>query len=245
MADTLRHRGPDDAGLWVSPGGELELGHRRLSIIDLSPAGRNPMAWGDGRLWITYNGEVYNFQDLRRELEGCGVRFRSKTDTEVVLAAYDRWGVECLQRLCGMFAFALWDAPRHRLFLARDRLGKKPLYYAEYAGRFAFASELKALVADPEFPREVDQAALSLYLQYGYVPSPYSIFRAARKLPPAHWAIWEDGRLTVRRYWDPIEIALTAPFGGTETDAEERLESLLTDAVRGRMISDVPLGAFL
>ena len=245
MTDSLRHRGPDGAGVWVSPDGDVELAHRRLSIIDLSAAGRNPMSWDNGRLWITYNGEVYNFQDLRSELEGVGCRFRSRTDTEVVLAAYDRWGVECLQHFVGMFAFALWDAPRRRLFLARDRLGKKPLYYAEHSGRFAFASELKALVADPEFPREIDRAALSLYLRYGYVPSPHSIFRAARKLPPGHWALWEAGRLTVRRYWDPIEIALSTRFEGTETEAEEHLELLLKESVRGRMIADVPLGAFL
>lgn len=245
MMSALEHRGPDDAGSWISPDGGVALAHRRLSIIDLSPLGRNPMPNDDKTLWITYNGEVYNFQELRRELEGFGCRFRSQTDTEVVLAAYDRWGLDCLDKLAGMFAFALWDSPRRRLFLARDRLGKKPLYYAEYAGRLVFASELKALLADPDFPREVDPDALSLYLRYGYIPAPYSIFRAARKLPPAHHAVWEDGRLSVRRYWDPVDIALSGQYEGDEREAQQRLETLLKESVRGRMIADVPLGAFL
>jgi len=245
MRDRLVHRGPDDAGAWVAPDGQVALGQRRLSIIDLSPLGRNPMPWDGGRLWITFNGEVYNFQSLRAELEAAGYRFRSRSDTEVVLAAYDRWGVDCLARFVGMFAFGLWDAPRRRLFLARDRLGKKPLYYASYAGRFAFASELKALAADPEFPREVDREALCVYLRYGYVPAPFAIFRHARKLPPAHYAVYESGRLGVERYWDPVAIALSTREDVPEPEAEERLEALLLDAVRLRMISDVPLGAFL
>ena len=253
MNACLVHRGPDDHGLWLAPdpehpGGPATVGlaHRRLSIVDLSPLGRNPMS-RDGRLCITYNGEVYNFQALRTELEALGERFHSQSDTEVILAAYDRWGTACLDRFVGMFAFALWDAPRRRLFLARDRLGKKPLYYARYAGRFTFASELKALLADPEFPREIDPEALSLYLQFGYVPAPWSIFRAARKLPPAHFAIWEpsSGSLTIERYWDPVALAAEGPLAIGEKEAEEKLEALLLDAVRLRMIADVPLGAFL
>ncbi len=225
----------------------IGLAQRRLSILDLSPLGRNPMPRGEGRLWITYNGEVYNFLELRRELESLGETFRSRTDTEVILAAYDRWGTDCLERFVGMFAFGLWDGTKRRLFLARDRLGKKPLYYARYAGRFVFASELKGLLADPEFPRELDREALGLYLRYGYVPSPFTIFRAARKLPPAHLATYEPGpaALRIERYWDPFSVA-SEPFRevGAE-EAEERLEGLLKDAVRLRMIADVPLGAFL
>jgi asparagine synthase (glutamine-hydrolysing) len=246
MQDTLRHRGPDDEGIWTDPALGVGLAHRRLSIVDLSPLGRNPMS-RNGRLWITYNGEVYNFMELRRELEGLGESFRSRTDTEVILAAYDRWGIECLARFIGMFAFGLWDARARRLFLARDRLGKKPLYYAEYAGRFAFASELKALLADPDFPRDIDPQALDLYLRFGYVPSPFSIFRAARKLPPAHLALWDPAArsLKVERYWDPVAFAAAGPVPISEREAEEKLEALLADAVRLRMIADVPLGAFL
>jgi asparagine synthase (glutamine-hydrolysing) len=245
MLSTLRHRGPDDSGTWLSPGGEVALAQRRLSIIDLSPLGRNPMAWGGGRLWITYNGEVYNFRELRAELESQGCRFRSRTDSEVILAAYDRWGVGCLERFVGMFAFALWDSEKRRLFLARDRLGKKPLYYAERGGGLVFASELKALLADADFPREIDPDAISLYMRYGYVPAPYSIFRHARKLPPGHYALYEDGLLSVERYWDPVSISLSGKIELSEPEAEGRLEALLRDAVRHRMISDVPLGAFL
>jgi len=255
MNETIRHRGPDDEGVWVAgpaarggwtnASGEVGLAQRRLSIIDLSPAGHGPMANDDESLWITYNGEVYNFRQIRTELESAGFRFRSQTDTEVVLKAYEKWGVECLDRFVGMFAFGIWDARQRRLVLARDRLGKKPLYYGEYAGRLTFASELKALAADPDLPAEIDSGALALYLRYGYVPAPYSIFHSVRKLPPAHYALWESGRLTVRRYWDPVAIALDEPYRGSEAEAEKELDALLCDAVRGRMISDVPLGAFL
>lgn len=255
MAASLHHRGPDDqgVGLWdadgpadgTGPVGRIGLAQKRLSIIDLSPLGRNPMPWDGGRLWITYNGEVYNFRELRRELEALGARFRSQTDTEVVLAAYDQWGEGCVDRFVGMFAFAIWDAAHRRLFLARDRFGKKPLYYAEYAGRLAFGSELKALLADPEFPRDPDADALSLYLRYGYVPAPYAAFTHAKKLRPGHFAIFQDGRLTVRQYWDPVGIALSGPLALSDEEAREQLEALLRESVRHRMISDVPLGAFL
>lgn len=254
MNASLSHRGPDDHGFWLapdpaSPDGPPTVGlaQRRLSIVDLSPLGHNPMPRADGRLCITYNGEVYNFQTLRTELEALGERFRSRSDTEVILAAYDRWGPACLDRFVGMFAFGLWDATARRLFLARDRLGKKPLYYARYAGRFTFASELKALLQDPDFPREIDPDALSLYLRFGYVPAPFSIYRAARKLPPAHFAMWEPktASLKIERYWDPVALAREGPLEIGQREAETRLDALLTDAVRLRMIADVPLGAFL
>src|SRR5262245_27274705 len=163
MLAALQHRGPDDSGLWTSEDARVTLGQRRLAIIDLSPSGRNPMAWDGGRLWITYNGEIYNFRELRRELENEGYSFRTRTDTEVILASYDRWGVNCLEKLVGMFAFGLWDSSSERLFLARDRLGKKPLYYAAYGGQLVFASELKAFLADPDFPSQIDPDSLSLY----------------------------------------------------------------------------------
>lgn len=246
MCGALAHRGPDDADLWTNEGGTTMLGHRRLSVLDLSPLGRNPMPWDGGRLRITYNGEVYNYRELRKELEEDGCRFRSETDTEVILAAYDRWGPACVERFVGMFAFGLWDEPRKRLFLSRDRLGKKPLYYWRHPnGGLSFASELKALAADPTFPRTVDGDALRLYLRYGYVPAPHSIYLAARKLPPAHSAIYEAGRLTISQYWDPVTIALANPVDMTGEEADAQLEILLKDAVERRMIADVPVGAFL
>jgi asparagine synthase (glutamine-hydrolysing) len=244
MVTTLAHRGPDDSGIWPSPDGSVVLGHRRLSIVDLSPLGHNPMQYGDGRLWITFNGEVYNFHELRQELEAAGYRFRSQTDTEVMLAAYDKWGVDCIQRFVGMFAFALWDEPRRRLWIARDRLGKKPLYYTDSDGSFRFASELKALLADPTFSREIDPVAIRLYLRYGYVPSPHTIYAKAHKLPPAHYLLFENNRVTVTRYWDPVPFAL-APSTLDDGAAEAELEKRLSTAVRQRMIADVPLGAFL
>jgi asparagine synthase (glutamine-hydrolysing) len=245
MATTMSHRGPDDTGVWESPDGDIALSHRRLAIIDLSPLGRNPMSWAGGALQITFNGEIYNFHELRQELEASGYRFRSQTDTEVILAAYDRWGLDAVDRFVGMFAFALWDASRRRLWLVRDRLGKKPLYYATYGGTVRFASELKAIVSDQQFPRDVDPAGLRMYLRYGYVPSPQTIYAAARKLPPAHYAVWENGSLRVTRYWDPIARALGARRNITEREAEAELESRLGVAVRQRLIADVPLGAFL
>jgi len=244
MTDTLRHRGPDDEGTWLGDQGHIALGHRRLSIVDLSPLGRNPMTWSDGRYWITYNGEVYNFRALRGELERLGYRFCSQTDTEVMLAAYEHWGVDCLQKFVGMFAFALWDGVRGELLLARDRLGKKPLYYAEYDGRVAVASELKAIVADPRFPRIVDAQAVALYLRYGYVPAPFSIYQHARKLPPAHYAVVRAGRVAVHRYWDPVPFAVNGAPVDVDA-AEQRLEELLQEAVGLRMLADVPVGAFL
>lgn len=244
MTAALAHRGPDDADVWVSAEDGIALGHRRLSIVDLSPLGRNPMFWDGGRLAITFNGEVYNFRELRRELEQCGHRFRSQTDTEVVLAAYDQWGVECVQRFAGMFAFALWDAARHRLWLVRDRVGKKPLYYAERDGSLWFGSELKALAGTPGFPTTIDLDGLRMYLKYGYVPSPYTIYKTARKLPPGHHLICEAGRVTISRYWDPLAYA-TPSREISDADAERELEDLLSTAVAQRRIADVPLGAFL
>ncbi len=243
MCGPLVHRGPDDSGLWESPSHNVALSHRRLSVIDLSPLGRSPMSW-DGRLWITFNGEVYNFRELRRELEAAGARFRSQSDTEVVLAAYDRWGTAAVDRLVGMFAFALWDEGRQRLWLVRDRLGKKPLYYTEANGTLRFASELKGLLAAGDFSPSPDTDALGLYLRFGYVPSPYSIYRGVRKLPPAHELVWEKGQSTVRRYWDPIAFALNAA-PSSDADAERELDERLSLAVRQRLIADVPLGGFL
>jgi asparagine synthase (glutamine-hydrolysing) len=243
MGAVMKHRGPDDEGTWVDDG-RVALTHRRLSIVDLSPLGRNPMQWDGGRLQITFNGEIYNYLELRAELERIGHRFRSHTDTEVILAAYDQWGIDCVSRLAGMFAFALWDTPRRRLWIARDRVGKKPLYYAQRDGRLAFGSELKALLADADLPRTIDRTALQLYLRYGYVPAPHTIFASARKLPPGHHLVAEGGRLTITRYWDPLTYAVP-DLALTDEDAKGRLETLLGTAVAQRRIADVPLGAFL
>jgi asparagine synthase (glutamine-hydrolysing) len=245
MAAALAHRGPDDCGVWESADGTIALSQRRLSIVDLSPLGHNPMPWDEGRLWITFNGEIYNFLELRAELERAGHRFRSQSDTEVILAAYDTWGFEALQRMVGMFAFAIWDAPRKRLWIVRDRLGKKPLYYADSNGTLRFASELKAIAADPTFVRDVDPTAVGLYLRYGYIPSPYTIYANAKKLPPAHYLVFENDSVTVRRYWDPVPFAVGAPASCNEAEAEAELEARLSTAVRQRMIADVPVGAFL
>lgn len=244
MTNALVHRGPDDAGTWCSNDGRIALGHRRLSIVDLSSLGRNPMSSGNGNYWITYNGEVYNYRALRRELETAGFAFRSHTDTEVILAAYERWGIDCLERFVGMFAFALWDQSRRQLVLVRDRLGKKPLYYAEYGDRVSIASELKAIVTDPLFPRTPDPDAVRMYLRYGYIPSPRSIYAHARKLPPGHYAIVSADRVDVHRYWDPLKSAL-AESSDDPREAEGTLEALLRDAVGTRMLADVPVGAFL
>jgi asparagine synthase (glutamine-hydrolysing) len=242
--DAQRHRGPDAWGAWSD--GIAALGHRRLSIIDLSEAGRQPMSNEDGTVWITFNGEVYNFQELRTELEGRGHRFRSGTDTEAIVHAYEEWGTDCVRRLRGMFAFAIWDQRRRRLFVARDRVGKKPVFYTVREGRFLFASELQGLLALPGVPREPDLAAVDAYLSWGYVPAPDTAFQGVRKLPAAHWLTVdlsaEGPVVRSERYWS---LAYQPKLALSEAEAAEALREKLDEAVRLRMISDVPLGAFL
>jgi asparagine synthase (glutamine-hydrolysing) len=240
MRDALAHRGPDDAGVYCAAG--VGLAHRRLSIIDLSPAGRQPMANEDGTARIVFNGEIYNFQELRPALEAAGHRFRSRTDTEVVLHLYEEHGPDCLAFLRGMFAFAIWDERRRRLFLARDRLGKKPLVYQEDARAFRFASEAKAILQDPAVEARPDPEAVARYLTYGYVPGARSAFAGFRRLPPAHSLVWEDGRATVRRYWSPRR---DVKHDLTEAEWCAQIRERLREAVRVRLVSDVPLGAFL
>jgi len=240
MNQVLAHRGPDDAGVYHD--GPVGLAHRRLSIIDLSPAGHQPMSNPDGTVWITYNGEIYNFPELRSELEREGMVFRSKTDTEIILALYEREGVECLRRLRGMFAFAIWDGRTRTLFLARDRAGKKPLCYYHDAERFLFASEAKGILQDPEVPVAPDLQAVHHYLTYGYVPSPHSAFRGFRTLPPAHYLLVRDGQVRVERYW---QLRYGPKLRIDEAALSEEILARLREAVRLRMISDVPLGAFL
>ncbi|HQU17250.1 MAG TPA: asparagine synthase (glutamine-hydrolyzing) [Gammaproteobacteria bacterium] len=255
MADALRHRGPDDAGTWVDASAGVALAHRRLSILDLSAAGHQPMVSADGRRVLVFNGEIYNFRALRSELEKHGIGFRGHSDTEVLLAAIGLWGMEeALAKSNGMFAFALWDRRERTLSLARDRVGEKPLYYGWVGGDFVFASELKALRVHPRWRGEVDRGALTLLLRHNYIPAPYSIYQGIHKLPPGHWltlspsARDEQGGVQVVPYWSAREVAESGardPFRGTTQEAADGLETLLRDAVRLRLEADVPVGAFL
>jgi asparagine synthase (glutamine-hydrolysing) len=246
LCDVLVHRGPDDEGYYVN--GAVALGQRRLAILDLA-GGRQPMGNEDGTVWITFNGEIYNFRELRARLEGLGHRFATRSDTEAIVHAYEQYGPACVKELRGMFAFALWDQPRQTLLLARDRVGKKPLFYAEVDGQWVFASELQALLQHPGLAREVDWTALDDYLTYGYVPAPKTIFRGVHKLPPAHWLTLKvrpggsgGPEVHVERYW---QLAYEPKLRLTEEDAADGLLEVLREAVRLRMIADVPLGALL
>ena len=253
MADQLVHRGPDDSGVWVDRHAGVAFGHRRLSILDLSPDGHQPMHSESGRYVIAFNGEVYNFKELRATLESEGHRFRGHSDTEVMLAAMEQWGVdEALPLFNGMFAFAVWDRKERQLHLVRDRLGEKPLYYGWMGQTFLFGSELKALVAHPEFKDEVNRDALALYLRFNCIPAPYSIYRGIKKLPPATKLTLTPSNMhcmpSPRSYWSAEEVVrrgLEEPFDGSEKEAITRLDALLRDAIKMRMVADVPLGAFL
>lgn len=245
MRDTMSHRGPDDAGIWQSADGRICLGHRRLAIIDLSPAGHQPMSDESGTAWLTFNGEIYNFHELRQSLESKSHRFRTATDSEVILAAYRQWGIACLEYLNGMFAFCLYDQNENVLFLARDRAGEKPLYYFHTEEQFVFASELKALLVDPAIPRSLNLDAFNQFFTHGYVPGSLSMLEGVKKLLPGHAITWEleTGHLKTWPYW---QLPEEAPV---EESSPERLvdelESLLNDSVKMRMIADVPLGILL
>ncbi|RIV88728.1 XrtA/PEP-CTERM system amidotransferase [Aurantiacibacter zhengii] len=242
MTDVLAHRGPDGAGVWTAPG--VGLGHRRLSIIDVAGSPQ-PMHSASERLVITFNGEIYNFRDLRKELEARGVKFRTEGDTEVILAAYEQWGAECVSRLNGMFAFAIYDQKRRELFLARDRFGVKPLFYVQLSdGSIAFASELKGLLAHPLMRREADPRAVEDYMAWGYVPDHRSILKGVQKLPAGHTLLLKhDSPLPQpQQYWD---ISFADRHKGKAKDLEAELLHHLQQAVTSRMVSDVPLGAFL
>lgn len=240
MTDMLHHRGPDDGGTVLLDVRRVGLGNRRLKILDLSPAGHQPMSYQD-RYWITFNGEVYNFRELRRELESFGDRFRSDTDTEVVLHAFARWGPACVHRLAGMFAFAVWDQQENRLFLARDRIGIKPLYYTNVGNDFLFSSEFKTFHLHPGFRSEVDEDGLVSLLQFLWIPDPKTILRRVRSLPAAHTLTYVNGSLKTSRYWDVAPADRT--FDSTVT--RDHLRDALDDAVRRHMVSDVPVGALL
>ncbi|WP_426077658.1 XrtA/PEP-CTERM system amidotransferase [Janthinobacterium sp. PSPC3-1] len=242
LTHSLRHRGPDEDGMHREPG--LGLGHRRLSVIDLA-SGQQPLFNADRSVAIVFNGEIYNYRALMAELRQFGHQFRTSSDTEVIVHAWEQWGEQCVQRLRGMFAFALWDRRRHLLFLARDRLGVKPLYYGELTdGTLAFGSELKALLAHPAMPRELDPLAVEDYFAYGYVPEPRSIFRHAHKLPPGHTLCIRAGQPLPApcQYWD-VPFVPHAP--ASEAQATDELLARLREAVRIRMVAEVPLGAFL
>jgi asparagine synthase (glutamine-hydrolysing) len=251
MISSIRYRGPDDSGVWIDERLGIGLGHARLSILDLSPEGHQPMVSASGRYVISYNGEVYNFADLRTEREHAGAKFRGHSDTEVMLAIFEEWGIEkAVQRFVGMFAFALWDRHTRTLTLGRDRLGEKPLYYGWQGETFLFGSELKALRAHPASRAEVDRNALALLLRHNYIPAPYSIYQGISKLLPGCLLTVSLSQRNPRiaPYWSgkqAIEAGLTHPFEGSESAAVAALEALLKDAVGQQMVADVPLGAFL
>ncbi len=247
MRDTMIHRGPDGGGVWISEDGRIGLGHRRLSIIDLSQAADQPMSNGDGSLTIVFNGEIYNHAEIRAELDRIG-GFRWKTDhsdTEVILHAFTQWGIDCVEKFRGMFAIGLWDARRRELWLIRDRIGVKPLYYSLHHGRITFASEIKALLQDPEQVREVDEESFYHFLSFLTTPAPQTLFRGIRKLPGGTWLrIQADGHIEERRYWDVLQR--TKPLiEASEEAIAEQIRSELRTAVQLRKVSDVPVGVFL
>ena len=243
MADRLIHRGPDDAGVWQHGTLPLALAHRRLSVVDLSQAGHQPMHSQCGRYTVVFNGEIYNHRDLRSDLTG--VSWRGTSDTETLVEAIAAWGfVATLARLNGMFAMAVWDDASQTLLLARDRLGEKPLYYGQIGKSFVFASEPKALTAHAEFAGEIDRASLTLFFRHQYVPAPHSIYQGIKKLPPGHYAEIKAGAVTTECYWNLAELVRNQPQIASAT-AKEELHLLMQDSVRMRMLADVPLGAFL
>ena len=250
MADCIAHRGPDDHGLWSDPEAGVALTHRRLSIVDLSPAGHQPMTSADGRYVIVFNGEIYNFQDLRPELEARGVNFRGHSDTEVMLEAFAAYGVVAtVKRLIGMFAIAVWDRRDRSLILVRDRLGIKPLYWAKFGNLFLFGSELKALRACPGWTPRIDRGAIAAFMRHNCIPAPHSVYEDVYKLEPGSILTlpW-GGKPVIEKYWDARAVArsgLAAPLRLSDHELTDQLEALLLDSVRRRMVADVPVGAFL
>jgi len=241
MIETLTHRGPDDFGLKFFESGRIALGHRRLSIIDLSSSARQPMSNEHNDVWVVFNGEIYNFRQLRTRLEKKGHSFRNDSDTEVLVHAYEEWGDQFLLQLQGIFAFGIWDKRRKRLFLARDHLGVKPLYYFCDKERFYFASQIRAIIADNSVPRRINAASFGDYLAYGYVPFDRCIFEGMAKLPAGHYLIYQDGKVEIHKYWD-------FTYNGAIKDPEEAIRLVISafrDAVEAQLVSDVPVGVFL
>ncbi|HVN72426.1 MAG TPA: asparagine synthase (glutamine-hydrolyzing) [Desulfomonilia bacterium] len=246
MRDTMTYGGPDDAGMYIDEAACLAMGHRRLSIIDLSPTGHQPMTTLDGRYTICYNGEVYNYRELKPELEAQGFTFRGTSDTEVVLNAFAAWGSSSVDRLIGMFAYAIWDSLEKSLYLFRDRMGVKPLYYYQHEGRFAFASELKGLHAALKEYLEIDREALGEFFHYGYISSPRSIYRNTFKMEPGAWIrVNEKGEVEKHIYWSQDAVCMQPELRGSEQYLIDRLEALMVDAFSKRLIADVPVGVFL
>lgn len=243
--DLLERRGPDDAGLWKDV--NIGLGHRRLSIIDLSPLGHQPMLSADGRYAIVFNGEIYNYRELRAEFPPIGSTWRSQSDTETILAVYANLGPDCVERFVGMFAFAIWDRQTHSLFVARDRLGVKPFFYHVKGPEFAFASRPRALQElVPHLSRAIDEQAVRYYLEGGYIPGPLSIHKAIHKLLPGHWAIFDSSGLKIKRYWDCRDLPTASEWEKkSEGELVDDLDHLVNDSVKARLVSDVPVGAFL
>lgn len=246
MTDCLYYRGPDDTGIFVDEKNNIGLGHRRLSILDLSPAGHQPMANDDQTIWITFNGEVYNFSEIRKDLIKKGYSFKSNSDTEVIIKSYQEWGIDCIQKFRGMFAFAIWDAKKEKLFLVCDRAGVKPLYYYFDGDRLLFSSELKAFHKNPEFKKKINFDALALFLQFGYILAPYTIFENTYKVKPGHYLeVDKGGNIKETKYWDIIDFYLAEKTNRTEEEIEKELEEILTESFKYRMVSDVPVGVFL
>src|SRR5215204_1795223 len=243
MRDVIAHRGPDDAGEFVDA--RAALGHRRLSIVDLA-AGHQPLSNEDGTIWIVFNGEIYNHADVRPGLEAAGHRYRTRSDTETIVHAYERWGDACVEHLRGMFAFAIWDAPRRRLLLARDRLGVKPLYWAVAGNRLLFGSEIKSILESGLIRAEADEARLPELLSTRYLSGAETLFKGIHRLLPGHTLVFEDGTVTTREYWDvPAGRGDESLANLSEQDAVQQFRARLEEAVRIRLMADVPLGMFL
>ncbi len=242
MRDKMSHRGPDDAGLFISKDRTVGFGHRRLSIIDLSPNGHQPMTNEDGTVWLTYNGEIYNFQEIRQQLLNAGHKFKSDTDSEVIIHAYEEWGIESVHRFRGMFAYAIWDEKQRQLVLVRDRLGIKPLFYYQQDGALSFASELKALIADPGITLSLDETAIYDFFTYRYIPTPKTIYQNIKKLPPGHYAIFKDEKFTLKQYWDP---SFEKGDSITVDEAQYKIRDKLSEVVNLHLIADVPVGVML
>ncbi|MBE9503575.1 MAG: asparagine synthase (glutamine-hydrolyzing) [Proteobacteria bacterium] len=247
MNHAIRHRGPDDEGIFVT--NDVSLGHRRLSILDLSPAGHQPMSSEKGTLTLVHNGEIYNFREIRKELEGRGYGFKSQSDTEVILNAYDEWGYGCLEKFRGMFAFALWDEGKKELFIARDRLGVKPLYYMEKGEQLFFSSEIKAFSSTGKLTDSLDNAAINLYFSFRFTPGSQTVLKDVNKLEPGHFMVWKNGKVLIKKYWDieldedytarrPISRKSEAEYVGEFLD-------IFRESIKLRLVSDVPVGAYL
>ncbi len=244
MRDTLVHRGPDDGGFYISPDQKVGLGTRRLKILDLSPAGHMPMS-PDSKVWITYNGEIYNFKELRADLEKRGHIFRSAGDTEVIVRSYVEYGVDFVKRLNGMFGFVIYDERKNLLLAARDPMGIKPLYYASVDGTFYFGSEIKAILAHPDFKKELAEENIPHYLTFASLPSPHTLFKNVKKLPAAHYLLIRDGNIQEEEYWNPARRSLSEGGPANESDYIAEIRHLLRDSIKLQMVSDVPFGCFL